>query len=60
MLYTTPENPAVTLKEIKIPDDSYYALITYVSKDIVKVNSIGQEYDYEIMGINSEFPKGRV
>jgi hypothetical protein len=57
LLYTTPENPVVTLKEIEIPDDSYYALIIYESKDIVKVNPIGQEYDYGILGINSENAK---
>ncbi|MEK5260945.1 hypothetical protein MKY75_17225 [Paenibacillus sp. FSL L8-0663] len=54
LLYTTPINPSITLKEIKVPDDSYYALIMYEAKEEIKVNMIGQEYNYESLQIYSE------
>ncbi|WP_225442717.1 hypothetical protein [Paenibacillus lycopersici] len=54
LLYTTPINPSVTLKEVKVPYGSYYALIIYEAKDEIKVNVIGQEYNYESLGIYSE------
>jgi len=54
LLYTTPIIPEITLKEIKIPDNSYYALMVYEATDDIKVNLIGQQYDYEMLGIQSE------
>ncbi|MGE1028664.1 hypothetical protein ACQGS5_03175 [Bacillus sp. GKis3/1] len=54
LLYTTPKIPEITLQEIKIPDNSYYALMVYEATDDVKVNLIGQQYNYEMLGIQSE------
>ncbi len=54
LLYTTPGIPEITLKEIKIPDNSYYALMVYEATDDIKVNLIGQQYNYEMLGIQSE------
>ncbi|EEL55343.1 hypothetical protein COA13_07145 [Bacillus cereus] len=54
LLYTTPQFPEITLKEIKIPDNSYYALMVYEATDDIKVNLIGQQYNYEMLGIQSE------
>ncbi|MER2112504.1 MAG: hypothetical protein ABS960_07435 [Solibacillus isronensis] len=54
LLYTTPMIPEITLMETKIPDNSYYALMVYEAIDEIKVNLIGQNYDYEKMGIHNE------
>lgn len=47
LLYTSLINPFVAIGEMKIKKDEFYALIVYSAKDIVKVNCIGAEYNYE-------------
>ncbi|MBB5180493.1 hypothetical protein HNQ44_001921 [Planomicrobium koreense] len=54
LLYTTPMIPEITLMETKIPDNSNYALMVYEAMDDIKVNLIGQKYDYEMVGIFNE------
>lgn len=51
LLYTTPYDPTITLKEIKIPDNAPYALMVYEATEQIKANLIGQQYDYENLGI---------
>ena len=54
LLYTTPGIPEITLKEINIPDNSYYALMVYEAVEDIKVNFIGQQPDYKMLGIQSD------
>lgn len=54
LLYTTPGFPEITLKEIKIPDDRFYALMVYEATEDIKVNIIGKQPDYETLGISSK------
>lgn len=51
LLYTTPLFPEITLREIKIPDDSFYMIMVYEGIKEIKVNFIGEEYHYEELGI---------
>lgn len=54
LLYTAPINPFVAIKEMKLAKGTYYALIVYQAKDVVKVNVIGGEYDYNKIGIKEK------
>ena len=54
LLYVTPSDPQVPLRELHIPDNEYYALIKYVARQPVKVNVIGGQYDYQQLGIFDE------
>lgn len=51
LLYVTPEEPKVLLKELHVAEGEYYALIKYVALDQVKVNIIGGRYNYSDIGI---------
>ena len=50
LLYTSFE-PEVAIKETHISENDFYALIKYTAKDIVKVNFIGDDYDYNALGL---------
>ena len=54
LLYTSLGDPLVPLKEVHINENEWYALINYISKREVKINYIGGEYDYSLIGINDE------
>lgn len=54
LLYVTPEDPKVPLKELHIAEGEYYALIKYVALDQVKVNIIGGQYNYSTIGITDK------
>ena len=54
LLYTTPGNAAVPIKEMKISDGEIFMLIEYTSKTDVKVNIIGGDYDYKKLKINNK------
>lgn len=54
LLYTSPINPQVAIREVKLDDNSYYAIIVYEAKTDIKVNSIGMEYNYERLGIDDK------
>ena len=54
LLYTTPINPLVPIKEMKLEQDSYYALIVYKAVREIKVNLIGGDYNYEEIGIKDK------
>lgn len=54
LLYTSPLNPYVPIKEMKLKHDAYYALIVYEALSEVKVNIIGGEYNYDKLGIKDE------
>ena len=54
LLYTAPINPQVAIREVKLREDAFYSLITYEAKDDIKVNSIGMEYNYELLGIRDK------
>ena len=51
LLYVTPGDPKVPLKELHIAEGEYYALIKYVALDQIKVNIIGGQYNYNAIGI---------
>lgn len=54
LLYTSPINPQVAIREIKLSDNSFYSIIVYEAKTDIKVNSIGMEYNYEKLGIDDK------
>jgi hypothetical protein len=54
LLYVTPGDPHVALKEMHIKENDFYALIKYASIDTVKVNVIGGEYNYDSYGITNQ------
>ncbi|WP_206001524.1 hypothetical protein [Paraclostridium dentum] len=54
LLYTSPINPQVAIREVKLADNSFYAIIVYEAKADIKVNSIGMEYSYEKLGIDNK------
>ncbi|MGX4587645.1 hypothetical protein [Paenibacillus chitinolyticus] len=47
LLYTAPINPFVAINEMKLEEDIIYSVIVYESKEDIKVNCIGGEYDYD-------------
>jgi len=51
LLYVTPEDPHVPLKELRVTEGEYYALIKYIASKPVKVNIIGGQYNYNALGI---------
>lgn len=54
LLYVTPGDPYVPIKEVHIPDGEYYALIKYIAVQPIKVNIIGGQYDYNRLGVFDE------
>lgn len=52
LLYTSPINPQVAIREVKLENNCFYSIIVYEAIDDIKVNCIGLEYDYEQLGIN--------
>lgn len=54
LLYTAPINPFVSIKEMKLEQGIFYALIIYRAKHAVKVNLIGGDYDYNELGIKDK------
>jgi len=52
LLYTAPINPRVAIEEMKIADNSNFALIVYESTHDINVATIG--INQEISGLNSE------
>jgi hypothetical protein len=54
LLYTAPINPQVAVREVRLKENTFYAVITYEAKEDIKVNSIGMEYNYELLGIKDE------
>lgn len=54
MLYTSPEDPIVPIKEMRIEKGQLYALIKYDAKEIIRVNQIGRVVDYAELGISSK------
>lgn len=57
LLYTSPINPMVAVNEVKLTEDTFFAVITYEAKEDIKVNCIGGEYNYEKMGITDKHVK---
>lgn len=54
LLYVTPMDPTVPLKEMRITEGDNYVLIKYTSVNEIKVNIIGGEYNYEKLGITDD------
>lgn len=54
LLYVTPEDPKVPLKELQIIEGEYYALIKYIALEPIKVNLIGGKYNYSEIGITDD------
>ncbi len=54
LLYTSPGNPQVAIKEMHLKENDWYALIKYVATKEVKVNIIGGIYDYVSLGFSDE------
>ena len=54
LLYVTPEDPTVPIKELKVQNENYFALIRYKSREKIKVNIIGGIYDYDSLKITDE------
>lgn len=54
LLYVTPGDPKVPLKELHIVEGEWYALIKYVALEQVKVNIIGGQYDYSAIGFTDD------
>ena len=54
LLYVTPGDPMVPIRELHILEGEYYALIKYVATQPVKVNIIGGQYDYKKIGVFDE------
>lgn len=54
LLYVTPGDPKVPLKELHIVEGEYYALIKYIALDQVKVNIIGGQYNYSDIGLTDD------
>lgn len=54
LLYTSPTNPNVAIKETHIQKDDWYALIKYTANKDVKVNIIGGTYDYKALGFTND------
>lgn len=46
LLYTSPQDPTVPLKELQIKDGEFYVLIIYRALSEIKVNLIGGNYNY--------------
>lgn len=51
LLYASPINPYVAIKEMRMKKGDFFALIVYTAKDDIKVNCIGCEYNYNELGI---------
>ncbi len=49
LLYTSPCNPNVAVKEMRLKENDWYALIRYSAIKEIKVNIIGGVYNYEKM-----------
>lgn len=54
LLYVSPMNPWTAINEMKIDEDSPFALIKYVSNSDVKVNIIGGVCDYTTLGFTNK------
>lgn len=54
LLYTSPMNPFISIKEMKLPENAYYALIIYKAKYEIKANLIGGEYDYDALNVKDK------
>lgn len=52
MLYVTPGDTTVPIKETKVQEGEYYALIHYIANKEVKANIIGGMYDYDAIGFS--------
>lgn len=54
LLYVTPGDPFVPIRELHINDSEYYALIKYEAVQPIKVNIIGGQYNYDLLGISDD------
>ena len=54
LLYTSPYDPHVAIKEMHLQENDWYALIKYTAVNDVKVNIIGGSYDYKKLGFTVE------
>ena len=54
LLYVVPGEPQVAIKEMRMREGEYYALIEYIAKASIKVNIIGGDLDCKLFGINDE------
>lgn len=54
LLYTSPCNPNVAIKEMRLKENDWYALIRYSATKEIKVNIIGGVYDYDKMGFTDK------
>lgn len=54
LLYTSPQNPKVAIREVKLENNEFYSIIVYEAIDDIKVNCIGVEYNYKKLGINDK------
>ena len=54
LLYTSPIDPYVAIKESHIKEGEFFILISYRSINPVKVNIIGGEYDYDKLGFTNK------
>ncbi|WP_202900602.1 hypothetical protein [Streptococcus equinus] len=51
LLYTSPINPKVAIREVKLEKNGYYSVIVYEAREDIKVNCIGLEHDYSKLDI---------
>ncbi len=54
LLYTSPIDPVVPIKEVGVKDGEWYALIKYTAIKDIKVNIIGGKYDYKAIGFRDD------
>ena len=54
LLYTSPSDPMVAIREMHLKENDWYVLIKYTAKRDVKVNIIGGIYDYNAIGFTKE------
>lgn len=54
LLYTTPINPFVAIKEMNLSKDQLFYIICYTAQEDIKVNIIGGVYNYEKKGVTNK------